>query len=88
MVLVLLSTLTASRRAANARGRTVQSSKSADVALTSSILENATMTFLQQIKLRCPVCDTRFESLVAKITKLPSGRRSDFREEGSGEWLP
>ena len=43
------------------------------------------MTFLQQITLRCPVCDTRFESLVAKVTTFRPGRRSDFREEASGK---
>lgn len=43
------------------------------------------MTFLQQITLRCPVCDTRFESLVAKVTNFLGGRRSDFREEASGK---
>ena len=54
------------------------------------------MTILQQITLRCPVCDTRFESLVAKVTKLPGGRRSGFPErpmarrqsERPEEWLP
>lgn len=39
------------------------------------------MTFLQQIKLRCPVCETVFASLVAKVVKPLGGRRSDFREE-------
>jgi uncharacterized protein (DUF2225 family) len=43
------------------------------------------MTFLLQIKLLCPVCDASFESLVAKVTKLPGGRRSDLREEASGK---
>jgi uncharacterized protein len=43
------------------------------------------MTFLQQIKLCCPVCDARFQSLVAKVTKLIGGRRSDLREEASGK---
>jgi len=42
------------------------------------------MTVLQQIKLRCPVCDTRFDSLAATVTRRPGGRRSDFREERSG----
>ena len=41
------------------------------------------MTFLQQIKLRCPVCETVFPSLVAKVVKPIGGRRSDFREETS-----
>lgn len=39
------------------------------------------MTFLQQVKLRCPVCETVFPSLVAKVMKPVGGRRSDFREE-------
>ena len=43
------------------------------------------MTFLQQIKLRCPVCDTSFDSLVAKVTRLLGGRRSDFREDAFGK---
>ena len=43
------------------------------------------MTFLQQIKLCCPVCDTRFDSLAAKVTTRRGGCRSDFREEGSGK---
>ena len=43
------------------------------------------MTFLQQIKLSCPVCNTRFDSLAAKVTPRHGGCRSDFREEGSGK---
>jgi len=43
------------------------------------------MTFLQQIKLHCPVCDTRFDSLAAKVTKRFGVCRSDLREEGSGK---
>ena len=43
------------------------------------------MTFLQQIKLHCPVCDTRFHSLAAKVTRRLGECRSDFREEGSGK---
>ena len=46
------------------------------------------MTFLQQIKLRCPVCDTRFDSLAAKVTKRRGGYRSDFREELGKHALP
>ena len=42
------------------------------------------MTFLQQITLHCPVCETRFDSLVAKVAKPRGGFRSDFREEASG----
>jgi uncharacterized protein len=42
------------------------------------------MTVLQQIKLRCPVCDTRFDSLAATVARPPGGCRSDFREERSG----
>lgn len=41
------------------------------------------MTFLQQIKLRCPVCETVFASLVAKVVKPLGGRRTDFREEAA-----
>jgi len=43
------------------------------------------MTFLQQIKLRCPVCDTRFDSLAATVTRRVGGCRTDFREERSGK---
>ena len=43
------------------------------------------MTFLQQIHLRCPVCETRFQSLSANVTNRPGECRSDFREEGSGK---
>jgi hypothetical protein len=41
------------------------------------------MTFLQQINLRCPVCETAFASLVAKVVKPFGGRRSDFREQSA-----
>ena len=39
------------------------------------------MTFLQEITLRCPVCNTQFQSLAARVIGPFGGRRTDFRED-------
>lgn len=42
------------------------------------------MTTLQQIKLRCPVCETHFASLAGGTSSAARTRRSDFRNDGPG----
>jgi uncharacterized protein (DUF2225 family) len=42
------------------------------------------MTTLQQIELRCPVCDTRFRSQAVVSTNSFGGKRTDFHERAAG----
>ena len=42
------------------------------------------MTTLQQIDLRCPVCDTRFRSQAVVSTNSFGGKRTDFHERAAG----
>lgn len=42
------------------------------------------MTTLQQIELRCPVCDTRFTSQQVISTNSFGGKRTDFHERAAG----
>jgi len=43
-----------------------------------------TMTTLQQIELRCPICDTRFKSQQVISTNSFGGKRTDFHERAAG----
>jgi len=42
------------------------------------------MTTLQQIDLKCPVCDTRFRSQAVVSTNSFGGKRTDFHERAAG----
>ena len=42
------------------------------------------MTTLQQIELRCPVCETRFRSQAVVSTNSFGGKRTDFHERAAG----
>ena len=42
------------------------------------------MTTLQQIELRCPICDTRFHSQTVISTNSFGGKRTDFHERAAG----
>ena len=42
------------------------------------------MTTLQQIELRCPICDTRFRSQRSVSTNSFGGKRTDFHERAAG----
>ena len=42
------------------------------------------MTTLQQIELRCPVCDTSFRSQAVVSTNSFGGKRTDFHERAAG----
>ena len=42
------------------------------------------MTTLQQIELRCPICDTRFHSQAVVSTNSFGGKRTDFHERAAG----
>ncbi len=42
------------------------------------------MTTLQQIELRCPICDTRFTSQQVTSTNSFGGKRTDFHERAAG----
>ena len=42
------------------------------------------MTTLQQIDLRCPICDTRFHSQSVVSTNSFGGKRTDFHERAAG----
>lgn len=42
------------------------------------------MTTLQQIELRCPICDTRFNSQTVISTNSFGGKRTDFHERAAG----
>ena len=42
------------------------------------------MTTLQQIDLRCPICDTRFRSQAVVSTNSFGGKRTDFHERAAG----
>lgn len=42
------------------------------------------MTTLQQIELKCPVCDTRFRSQAVVSTNSFGGKRTDFHERAAG----
>ena len=42
------------------------------------------MTTLQQIELRCPVCETRFRSQTVVSTNSFGGKRTDFHERAAG----
>lgn len=42
------------------------------------------MTTLQQIDLRCPICDTRFRSQSVVSTNSFGGKRTDFHERAAG----
>jgi len=42
------------------------------------------MTQLQQIELRCPICDTRFRSQAVVSTNSFGGKRTDFHERAAG----
>ena len=42
------------------------------------------MTTLQRIELRCPVCDTEFESHTVVATNALGGKRTDFHERAAG----
>ena len=42
------------------------------------------MTTLQQIELRCPVCETRFRSQSVVSTNSFGGKRTDFHERAAG----
>jgi hypothetical protein len=42
------------------------------------------MTTLQQIELRCPICDTRFKSQQVTSTNSFGGKRTDFHERAAG----
>ena len=42
------------------------------------------MTTLQQIELRCPICDTRFRSQTVVSTNSFGGKRTDFHERAAG----
>jgi uncharacterized protein len=42
------------------------------------------MTTLQQIELRCPICDTRFQSQAVVSTNSLGGKRTDFHERAGG----
>ena len=42
------------------------------------------MTTLQQIELRCPICDTRFKSQQVISTNSFGGKRTDFHERAAG----
>lgn len=42
------------------------------------------MTVLQQIDLRCPVCDNRFRSQAVVSTNSFGGKRTDFHERAAG----
>jgi uncharacterized protein len=42
------------------------------------------MTTLQQIELRCPVCETRFHSQSVVSTNSFGGKRTDFHERAAG----
>ena len=46
--------------------------------------ESWTMTTLQQIELRCPICDTRFKSQQVISTNSFGGKRTDFHERAAG----
>src|SRR4051812_19447023 len=43
-----------------------------------------TMTTLQPIELRCPICDTRFKSQQVLSTNSFGGKRTDFHERAAG----
>ena len=42
------------------------------------------MTVLQQIELRCPICDNRFHSQAVVSTNSFGGKRTDFHERAAG----
>jgi hypothetical protein len=42
------------------------------------------MTVLQQIELRCPICDNRFQSQAVVSTNSFGGKRTDFHERAAG----
>src|SRR5260221_10676303 len=42
------------------------------------------MTTLQQIELRCPICETRFKSQQVISTNSFGGKRTDFHERAAG----
>ena len=42
------------------------------------------MTVLQQIELRCPICDNRFQSQTVVSTNSFGGKRTDFHERAAG----
>ena len=42
------------------------------------------MTTLQQIELRCPICETRFRSQTVISTNSFGGKRTDFHERAAG----
>jgi len=42
------------------------------------------MTTLHQIKLRCPLCDNRFQSQAVVSTNAFGGKRTDFHERAAG----
>ena len=42
------------------------------------------MTTLQQIELRCPICDTQFRSQAVVSTNSFGGKRTDFHERAAG----
>ena len=42
------------------------------------------MTTLQQIELRCPICETRFRSQTVVSTNSFGGKRTDFHERAAG----
>ena len=46
------------------------------------------MTTLQQIELRCPICDTRFRSQTVVSTNSFGGKRTDFHERAAGTQPP
>lgn len=46
--------------------------------------DEETMTTLQMIELRCPVCDTRFKSQQVISTNSFGGKRTDFHERAAG----
>ena len=46
--------------------------------------ERRVMTTLQQIELRCPICDTRFRSQEVVSTNSFGGKRTDFHERAAG----
>src|SRR5215208_2933120 len=46
--------------------------------------EGGCMTTLQEIELRCPVCDARFRSQAVVATNSFGGKRTDFHERAAG----
>src|SRR5215212_2901670 len=50
----------------------------------AGVREGSGMTTLQQIDLRCPVCDTAFRSQAVVSTNSFGGKRTDFHERAAG----